>query len=122
MDATKFDAVARRLASGLTRREAVRGLAAGAVAAVAGGAGLELASAAKRRCKKAGAFCSSSKECCPKETNRKCRVQRNAGNSDTTCCGVEGATCGGKDGNGDDKAPFCCVNHECRGTTCRRVG
>lgn len=120
MDATKFDSVAKLLGNGLTRRATVRGLVAGAAATVAGGTALQAVSAKKDRCLKAGAFCNSSKQCCPKETNRKCRVQRNAGNSDTTCCGVEGAECGGKDGNGDDKKPFCCVNYECRGNTCRR--
>jgi hypothetical protein len=38
MDTTRFDAVARILGSGMTRREALRGLAAGAAAVTAGGA------------------------------------------------------------------------------------
>ncbi len=120
MDATKFDAVARYLVSGLGRRQAVRGLVGGAVAVVAGGTALGVTSARTRaKCKKAGALCNRSKECCPKETDRLCKVARNASNSDTTCCGGKGAKCGGKDGNGDDKKPYCCQNLECRGTTCR---
>ena len=38
MDTTKFDAVARIFGSGMTRREALRGLVAGAAAVTAGGA------------------------------------------------------------------------------------
>ena len=40
MESTKFDAVARLLASGLSRRAAVRGLAAGAATITVGGLGL----------------------------------------------------------------------------------
>lgn len=120
MDGKKFDAVARRLARGLTRRDALRGLIVGSAAAAAGGGAVPVA-AAEQRCKRAGAPCTSTKQCCPKETNRLCKVQRNAGNSDETCCGGVGATCGGKNGVGDDRAPFCCVNHECRGRTCRKA-
>ncbi len=126
MDGTRFDTVARRLASGMNRREVLRGLVAGAVAALSGGAALGAASAqeddlARRRCKRAGAPCTSNRQCCPKKTNRICAVQRNAGNSDETCCGAEGARCGGKNQIGDDLKPYCCVGFECRGTTCRKA-
>jgi hypothetical protein len=115
MDANGFDRVARRLATGITRRDAVRGLAAGAGAA----AGLLLAEPGaeagkrKKRCKKAGAFCSAHSQCCPKKTRRKCKVASNAGNSDTTCCGVTGAVCGGADDNLDAIKPHCCAGWRC---------
>src|SRR5688500_7079280 len=48
MDATKFDAVVRRLASGITRRQTLRGLMAGAVTAVAGGTALKEAAAGQQ--------------------------------------------------------------------------
>jgi hypothetical protein len=123
MDSTTFDAMVRRLGSGLSRRQALRGLVAGGAAAAAGAIGLETGSAAKKknRCKRAGAPCTKTKQCCPRETKRLCRVQRNAGNSDTTCCGGAGAKCGGKNSIGDDRRPFCCVGFECRGRTCRKA-
>jgi hypothetical protein len=69
MDAEKFDAVARRLVSGLTRREALRGLVAGAVAAAIGGTALEAAAAAKKdRCRKVTKTCSNQDRCCGKLT------------------------------------------------------
>jgi hypothetical protein len=54
MDTFKFDSVARLLGSGMTRRDALRGLVAGAAAVTAGGALLqgEDASARKRRRRK----------------------------------------------------------------------
>jgi len=122
MDATKFDAVVRRFAHGLTRRMAVRGLAAGALTAVTGGLDVSSAAAANNgRCKKAGSPCTKSQQCCPKDTKMKCAVASNAGNSDTTCCGGAGATCGGQNGNGDARAPFCCAGFDCAGRTCRRA-
>jgi hypothetical protein len=56
MDTTKFDAVARIFGSGMSRREALRGLVAGAAAVTAGGAlladGASAASKSKRKNKK----------------------------------------------------------------------
>lgn len=122
MDTKNFDAIAKRFAQGSTRRETVRRLLAGAAAAAVGVAGISGGSARpKATCKKPGALCSSSKQCCPKETNRKCKVANNAGNSDTTCCGVADAVCGPKNNDGDDTAPFCCVNHDCVNRRCRRA-
>ena len=120
MEATKFDAVARRLASGLSRREAVRGLAAGAVAAVAGAIGLEEASAAKRRCLKAGQQCNSNRQCCPKKTGRICD-QPNPPSGSEVCCSPKGEPCGGENANGPVK-PQCCQNFTCsskNGGKCR---
>lgn len=120
MESTKFDAVTRFLASGLTRRTALRNLAAGAAAAVTGGTLLEVASASadaekkkKKRCKKSGVACSSNKQCCPKKTGRVCKVPTGGSNSDTYCCGGIGAKCGGANEDGDAVGLKCCANSNC---------
>ena len=135
METTTIDGIARTLGNGITRRGALRGLFAGAMAAVAGGALLQAddASARRRRKKnrksnkqsaakrrKPGAFCDSSSQC---QTDRGyiCDVAVNAGNSDKTCSGASGAVCGPQNGDGDDTAPFCAVGHECVAGVCRPV-
>ena len=123
MDTTTFDGIARNLGGSMTRRSALRGLFAGAVAAVAGGAVLQADEAsAKRRRKKGkknqtggqnlpiGARCQNSAQC---PADYICEVPVNAGNSDRTCCGAQGAGCGAKNDDGDDSAPYCCVGHQC---------
>jgi hypothetical protein len=132
MDSVKFDGVARLVSRGQTRRETVRGLLAGAVALGAAVAGLDQASAKPRRrprrqvCKRAGAFCQSNKQCCPGKTKRICAVSSQAGNSDKTCCGGQGAVCGGANVDGDALKPHCCAGFVCSSTTsargiCQRV-
>jgi hypothetical protein len=135
METIKFDGIARTLGSTSTRRSAVRGIFAGALAAVAGGALLHADDAsAKRRRKKhkkgnhqsdskrrnPGAFCDSSSQC---QTDRGyiCAVAVNAGNSDKTCSGGPGAVCGPKNDDLDDTAPFCAVGHECVNGVCQAV-
>jgi hypothetical protein len=130
MDTTTFDGIARNFGSTLNRRSALRGLFAGAAALVAGGAVLHVDDAsAKRRRKKnkktrknkkqntdgtrtlpIGAFCENSAQC---PSSYICEVAVNAGNSDRTCCGAQGAGCGAKNEDGDDTAPYCCVGHQC---------
>jgi hypothetical protein len=137
METTTFDGIARSLGSSITRRSALRGLFAGAMAAVAGGALLHAddASAKRRRRKKnkkgrngnqqsnsnrrqPGAFCDSSAQC---QTDKGyiCEVAVNAGNSDKTCSGGPGAVCGPKNEDLDDTAPFCAVGHECVNGVCQ---
>ena len=136
METTKFDGIARSLSSSITRRSALRGLFAGAMAAVAGGALLHAddASAKRRRRKnkknkkgnqqsnskrrQPGAFCDSSAQC---QTDKGyiCEVAVNAGNSDKTCSGGPGAVCGPKNEDLDDTAPFCAVGHECVNGVCQ---
>lgn len=137
METTTFDGIARNLGSSITRRSALRGLFAGAMAAVAGGALLHAddASAKRRRRRKKnkkgnkqtenkrrqpGAFCDSSSQC---QTDKGyiCEVAVNAGNSDKTCSGGPGAVCGPKNEDLDDTAPFCAVGHECVGGVCQPV-
>ena len=131
METTTFDGIARSLSSSITRRSALRGLFAGALAVVAGSAALDVEgkrrrrrknkkgnkqSAAKRR--QPGAFCDSSAQC---QTDKGyiCDVAVNAGNSDKTCSGGPGAVCGPKNGDNDDTAPFCAVGHECVNGVCQ---
>jgi hypothetical protein len=131
METTTFDGIARSLSSSITRRSALRGLFAGALAVVAGSAALDVEgkrrrrrknkkgnkpSAAKRR--QPGAFCDSSAQC---QTDKGyiCEVAVNAGNSDKTCSGGPGAVCGPKNDDLDDTAPFCAVGHECVNGVCQ---
>src|SRR3954469_14810458 len=113
-DTTKFDSVARLFGSGMTRREALRGLVAGAAAVTAGGVLLKAEDAsAKRRRKKSkkgtqqnqngnqnqtggqttflpsGALCQSDGQCDGGQ-NQICEVPQNASNSDHHCCGAAG--------------------------------
>ena len=132
METTTFDGITKSLGSSITRRSAVRGLFAGALAVVAGGAALE--GEAKRRRKKGrkgnhqssgkrrqpGEFCDYDSQC---QTDRGyfCEVPVNAGNSDKTCSGKSGAVCGPKTEDEDDTAPFCAVGFECVDGHCQAV-
>jgi hypothetical protein len=135
METTTFDGIARTFSSSLTRRSAVRGIFAGAMAAVAGATLLHADDAsAKRRRKKhkkgnqpstsklrqPGAFCDFDSQC---ETDKGyfCDVPVNAGNSDETCSGRSGAVCGPKTEDLDDTAPFCAVGFECVNGFCQAV-
>ncbi len=131
MDTTKFDAVARLFGNGMTRRQALHGLFAGAAGVAASGAMFhaEDASARKRRKKRKrknetdqnqntdngqglppGSRCQTSSQCTQSYI---CEVPVNGSNSDTYCCGAQGAGCGAKNEDGDDTAPYCCVGHAC---------
>ena len=116
MDTVKFDSVSRLFGSGMTRREALRGLVAGAAALTAGGVLLQAEdTSAKRRkpkgpggrCKRArcrpqkpaeqglaeGSPCSTDGQCRATE-HLVCDVPPGASNSDTKCCRGTGAICG----------------------------
>ena len=131
METTTFDGITKSLGSRITRRSAMRGLVAGALAAVAGGALLEADhAAAKRRRRKSkknterrlkpGEFCDSTAQC---QTDKGyiCEVAVNAGNSDKTCSGGQGAVCGPKTEDEDDTAPFCAVGFSCVNEVCQAV-
>src|SRR4051812_9692318 len=123
MDNTKFDSVARLFGNGMTRREALRGLFAGAVAVTAGGALLLSEDASAKRRKKgkkgttgqtgtflpSGALCQSDSQCNFQQDHQICEVPQNASNSDHRCCGAQGAVCGGVNDDGDAIGPFCCI-------------
>jgi hypothetical protein len=133
METITFDGIAKTLGSNLTRRSALRGLVAGAMAPVAGGALLQAddAAAKRRRRKhkrgntqskgrKPGSFCDRDSQC-QTEKGYICAVAVNAGNSDETCSGGPGAFCGPKNDDLDDTAPFCAVGHECVNSVCQAV-
>jgi hypothetical protein len=135
METMKFDGLAKSLSRTSTRRSAMRGIFAGALAAVAGGALLQADdAAAKRRRKKSkksnqpstskrrqpGAFCDFDAQC-QTDQGYLCAVAVNAGNSDKTCAGGPGAFCGPKTADEDDTAPFCAVGHACVNSHCQAV-
>jgi hypothetical protein len=118
MDSTTFDSIARTFGRTATRRTAVRGLFAGAVALVGGTTMLE-AEAKRRKTGKGrgkgqgqflptGALCQSDGQCNPND-KQICEVPQNASNSDHRCCGAQGAVCGGVNEDGDFIGPLCCI-------------
>jgi hypothetical protein len=132
METTTFDGIAKTLGTTSTRRSALRGLVAGALAAVAGGALLQADDAAAKRRRrrknrkgpkqggrKPGSFCDRDAQC-QTDQGYICAVAVNAGNSDTTCSGGQGAVCGPKTEDEDDTAPFCAVGHACVNSVCQK--
>src|SRR5262245_10323095 len=128
MDTTTFDGLTRNLGTGLTRRAALRGLLTSAVAVVAGCAVIEGEAKRRRKGKKVrqptpdtllpnGAFCEFSSQC--RDAHNNCEVAFNASNSDRTCCGATGATCGLPNDDGDATAPFCCAGFDCVNGVCQ---
>ena len=118
METMKFDAVARLVGIGATRRQAVRGLLAGAAAVAVGGVSLDAALAVKgegkkKRCLKAGKPCTSNKQCCPDKTKRICAVPTGGSSSDEYCTGGLGAKCGGANIDGDAVGLKCSANLRC---------
>ena len=145
MDTTSFDTLVRAAASTTTRRSALRGLAAGAAALVAGRVLLDADDASARRRKggkgkgkgkggsgsgggggttklQPGERCQTDSQCV---TGYICEVPVNGSNSDRYCSGGQGAICGAPNGDGDDTFPFCAVGFSCTATgaryTCQAV-
>ena len=141
METTTFDGITKSFGSRMTRRSALRGLFAGAAAAVAGGAvlGIEDASAKRRKKGKKGRRSQEQTGGTPGggqtppgggqpqllppgsrcqftaqcTTGYICEVPVNGSNSDLYCSGGPGAICGAPNGDGDDTFPFCAVGHRC---------
>ena len=93
MDMVTFDTVVRRFGRGMTRRAALRGLVAGAVAITAGGAvrSVEAASPQLR----------------PRRKHRRQNKRQDR-------CGRQDDSCGAFDADsGDYSAPYCCRGYEC---------
>ena len=128
MDTTRFDEIASSFAQIQNRRSILRTLGAAVVGAGALGVFAQAEGDAKRRkgkkgkkgkggngggnndrCLKSGDFCKNDEQCCPNSTKRICEVPQNAGNSDKTCCGGQGAVCGGVNEDGDFVGPLCCI-------------
>jgi hypothetical protein len=133
MDGPRFDSFARFVGEASNRRAALKaalgGATAATIAAVSLATGASESEAKKKKKKKkkkkcavcqpltADAPCSTNLQCCTNDTNRACATPENASNSDKTCCGSTGATCGGRDGNLDTIAPFCCAGFSCSSNT-----
>jgi hypothetical protein len=124
MDGSAFDRLVRHIGEDGSRRDLLKSAIAASVAGlgVASVLSTEDAEAKKggrkrrrRRCKPkpAGSPCVTDKDCCTKKTHRICAVALNASNSDLTCCGGQGAPCGGDDSNLDDLPPICCTGFKC---------
>jgi hypothetical protein len=95
MDAVKFDAVSRLVGSGMSRRQALRGLVAGVVALSASGAVLSVEAASPQ---------------IGPGRRRKQRRQKRRQN----WCGRQGDGCGALDADtGEYSAPYCCHGYEC---------
>jgi hypothetical protein len=139
MDSTNFDTIARLAGRSLNRRDALRGIMAGAIATVAGGALLASDDASAKRRKKGkkkgtggsgngtgggnqdgtgggngGGTLPSGALCqsdsqCNAQQHQICEVPQNASNSDHRCCGAQGAVCGGVNEDGDFIGPLCCI-------------
>ena len=93
MESVTFDTVVRRFGSGMTRRVALRGLVAGAVALSAGGA-------------------VSSVEAASPQLGRRRKHRRHTRRQDR--CGRQADGCGAFDADtGEYSAPYCCHGYEC---------
>jgi hypothetical protein len=120
MDSQRFDKIASTVAQVQTRRSAFRVFG----AAAAGALGISILATddsdarrrrkgkkrkgkGKGRCLKSGELCQNDNQCCG--NNQICEVPQNASNSDTECCGAQGATCGGVNEDGDFLEPYCCI-------------
>ena len=94
MDTTRFDTIARHFGSGMTRREALRGLAASVAAVTAGGVLMQAEDAAAKRRRRKN-----------KHHNRK---------ASHDYCGRHGDGCGAYDTDtGAFTAPYCCHGYQC---------
>jgi hypothetical protein len=135
MDNQRFDRIATTLANTHNQTQTRRGVLRLLTGAALGAAGISLLGSeetgARRRKRRkggkgtggtgsgggghlpAGAFCKHDEQCAPEKTNRICEVAVNASNSDRTCCGAQGAVCGGYNDDFDAQAPYCCVGYEC---------
>lgn len=117
MDSTTFDTVARSLSSGISRRSALGGLLAGALALTAGAAPETAAKRHKGKGKKQRALrpgdrCTSSKQCRQVDGDYICGQDR-IFSDERVCCGGIDALC---DESGGDRA--CCYGYLCASGRC----
>jgi hypothetical protein len=115
MDGLKFDTLVQLVTTAASRRSLLKSALVPAVAGI-GAATLLVVDEVdakkkhkKKKCRKPGSPCSSNKQCCTSKTQNICDVPTNASNSDHTCCGANGAKCGGVNEDGDALPPFCCI-------------
>jgi hypothetical protein len=95
MDTVTFDRISRLVGSGISRRQALRGLVAGVAALTAGGAVASVEAA--------------SPQIGPRRRRKQRRQKRRQ-----NWCGRQGDGCGALDGDtGEYSAPYCCHGYEC---------
>jgi hypothetical protein len=131
VEETRFDALARSVGAGATRRSALRGVVAGLLGSIGLAAVLDDADAQNRRrrrrrnrrrsgrrnCGAQYAGCNTGGDCC---TGLECRELRNPSaeqNFDGTCAYPVGC---GKKNDFCEKNRDCCRRFRCRGRKCRR--
>jgi hypothetical protein len=115
MDSTRFDSIAREMASTSTRRSAMRTIAAAGFGLGLAGIGLTSASAAKKGKKKVGARCKKSKECKGGLQCKKSNSQNSCyAKTEERCCKPVGAKC-------NDGCECCGVDVICNGGYCDKA-
>ncbi len=118
MDSTTFDTVTRNLGTAVTRRSALRGLVAGALAVTVGGAALESSAKRHRKSKKQkhlkpGAFCQTDKQCRHFSADYICGPVRPF-TDERVCCGALDALCDETGASGQS----CCYGYLCASGRC----
>src|SRR3954469_4168225 len=107
MDNTTFDTIARTMSTTVSRRSALRGLVAGALAVTAGGAALETSAKRQRKGKKQrvlqpGDYCQTDRQCNHHDPQYTCGC-RVFTDRKQVCCGMIDAIC--------DSSADCCYGY-----------
>jgi hypothetical protein len=118
MNNTTIDTVARHLSTGVSRRAALRGLVAGALAITAGSAARDTSAkrrrkAKKRRALRPGQFCQTSKQCQHSDGNYLCG-RTGPFTDERVCCGGLDALCDETGASGRS----CCYGYLCASGRC----
>jgi len=123
MDTKQFDSLIRAFGETTSRRTALRGLAAGAMAATGIGALLGESDARRRnrnrrsRCGKQYAGCNSENDCCRGLICKELQNSTAQAEFKGTCAYRRGC---GKRNDYCDKNKDCCRNFQCDGKRCKR--
>ena len=120
MNSTTIDTVARKLSVGVSRRSALRGLVAGALAITAGSAALETSAKRRRKTRKKqqralrpGQFCQTTKQCQHIDGNYICG-RTGPFTAERVCCGGIDALCDETGASGRS----CCYGYLCASGRC----
>ena len=123
MDSNRFDHLIRAFGDATSRRTALRGLAAGAIAATGAGTLISEIDAKRNnrnrrsRCGKQYAGCNSENDCCVGLICKELQNPRDEADFKGTCAYKRGC---GKRNDYCDKNKDCCRNFQCSGKRCRR--
>lgn len=124
MDNKHFDHLIRAFGDATSRRTALRGLAAGVIAASGVGTLASQVDARRKRnrnrrsrCGKQYAGCNSENDCCTGLVCKELQNPREEADFKGTCAYRRGC---GKRNDYCDKNKDCCRNFECRGKRCKR--